>query len=82
MAVVASRSLSAFTLANASAFATSSFLIGICAAMPPIAWMLRRWHVDQELRVTLHEVCGHRHQCAVGETEVALVPNFLMHEKM
>ena len=26
-------------------FAAGSSLIGICAAMPPIAWMPRRWHV-------------------------------------
>mgnify|MGYP000721096077 CR=1 FL=1 len=31
--------------AMAMAFFSGSFLIGICAAMPPIAWMLRRWHV-------------------------------------
>ena len=33
------------TLASASSFAAGSFLIGICAAMPPIACMPRRWQV-------------------------------------
>ncbi|MNC91278.1 hypothetical protein D3C83_75100 [compost metagenome] len=42
---VASRSLSARTLAIAASFAAGSFLIGICAAMPPIAGALRRWQV-------------------------------------
>ena len=43
--VVASRSLSARTFASAASLAAGSFLIGICAAMPPIAWMPRRWQV-------------------------------------
>ena len=38
---VASRSLSARTLASASSLAAGSFLIGICAAMPPMAWAPR-----------------------------------------
>ena len=38
-------SLSAFTFASAAAFAASSPLIGICAAMPPIACTPRRWQV-------------------------------------
>ena len=42
---VASRSLSARTLASAASLASGSFLIGICAAMPPIAWTPRRWQV-------------------------------------
>src|SRR5690348_10798081 len=40
--IVASRSLSALTFANASALAAWSFFTGICAAMAPIAWMSRR----------------------------------------
>jgi hypothetical protein len=42
---VASRSLSARTLAIAASLAAASFLMGICAAMPPIAGALRRWQV-------------------------------------
>ena len=42
---VTSRSLSARTFASASSFFAASSLIGICAAMPPIAWTPRRWHV-------------------------------------
>ena len=32
-------------MASAASFAAASFLIGICAAMPPIAWQPRAWHV-------------------------------------
>ena len=42
---LASRSLSARTLASAASLAAGSFLIGICAAMPPIACTPRRWQV-------------------------------------
>src|SRR4026208_2467375 len=40
---VTSRSLSARTFSIAASFAAGSFLIGICAAMPPIAGAPRRW---------------------------------------
>ena len=42
---LASRSLSARTLASASSLASGSFLIGIWAAMPPIACASRAWQV-------------------------------------
>ena len=42
---LASRSLSARTLASASSFRSLSSLIRIWAAMPPIAWAPRRWQV-------------------------------------
>ena len=42
---LASRSLSARTLASASSLAAGSFLIGIWAAMPPIACASRAWQV-------------------------------------
>ena len=41
----ASRCLSARTLPSAASLAAGSFLIGICAAMPPIACAPRRWQV-------------------------------------
>jgi hypothetical protein len=41
----ASRSLSALTLAKAAWLAASSPLIGIWAAMPPMAKAPRRWQV-------------------------------------
>jgi hypothetical protein len=37
--------LSVTTFSIAAAFATGSSLIGIWAAMPPIAWAPRRWQV-------------------------------------
>ncbi|MNN92658.1 hypothetical protein D3C81_2109710 [compost metagenome] len=42
---VTSRSLSARTRAIACSLAAASWLIGICAAMPPIACAPRRWQV-------------------------------------
>ena len=42
---VTSRSLSARTFSIAASLAAGSFLMGICAAMPPIAGALRRWQV-------------------------------------
>ncbi len=42
---VTSRSLSWRTFSSAASFAAGSFLIGICAAMPPIAGAPRRWQV-------------------------------------
>jgi hypothetical protein len=42
---VTSRSLSWRTLSSAASFAFGSFLIGICAAIPPIAGAPRRWQV-------------------------------------
>ena len=42
---VTSRSLSARTFASAASFASGLPLIGICAAMPPMAWTPRRWQV-------------------------------------
>src|SRR5215470_308079 len=41
----ASRSLSARTFSIAASLAPGSSRIGICAAMPPIAWIPRRWQV-------------------------------------
>ena len=42
---VTSRSLSARTFSIAASLAAGSFLIGICAAMPPIAGAPRLWQV-------------------------------------
>jgi hypothetical protein len=41
----ASRTLSAATAASARSFASGSFRLGMYAAMPPMAWAPRRWHV-------------------------------------
>ena len=41
----ASRRLSSRSAANAVSLASSSVRLGICAAMPPIAWAPRRWQV-------------------------------------
>jgi hypothetical protein len=60
---VTSRSLSARTLfAAAASLAASSPLIGICAAIPPIAWMPRLWQVcTTRLGVGRHVGLGHGH---------------------
>src|SRR6185312_2269748 len=44
-----SRSLSARTLSSAASFAASSPLIGICAAMPPIAMAAQRFQVGKNV---------------------------------
>ena len=75
---LASRSLSARTFASASSLATGSFLIGIWAAMPPIAWASRRVAgLDRQQRVGPHEVGRHRHQGAVGQHEVRVAAELL-----
>ena len=56
--------------ASARSLASGSLLIGICAAMPPIACAPRRWQVlMQQQRVGAHEGRGHRHLRAVGQDE-------------
>ena len=75
---VTSRSLSARTFSIAASFAAGSFLIGICAAMPPIAGAPRAVAgLHQQQRVGAHERRGHRHLRAVGEAEIALRAEFL-----
>ena len=56
-------------------FAAGSSLIGICAAMPPIACAPRRWQVwISELGVGAQEGAGHRHLAAVGQHARRVVP--------
>ena len=81
--LLASRSLSARTFASASSLATGSFLIGICAAMPPIAWAPRLWQVliassEYELRKWVVIVTRARS----ASTKSGRLRNFLMQLKM
>ena len=48
------------TFSSALALAAGSFLMGICAAMPPMAWMPRRWQVSMSrVYVGAQEVALH-----------------------
>ncbi len=79
----ASRSLSARTFAMAASLASGSFLIGICAAMPPMAWAPRLWQVliaSSEYARMKRLVMVTRARSA--STKSGSVRNFLMHEKM
>ena len=69
------------TLASAASLAAASCLIGICAAMPPIAWQPRAWHVRMSRRTYasmngLVIVTSPR----LGSTLSARLRNFLMNE--
>ena len=75
---VTSRSLSWRTFSSAASFAAGSFLIGICAAMPPIAGRAAPVAgLHQQQRVGAHERRGHRHLRAVGEAEILVGAEFL-----
>ena len=54
--LVTSRSLSARTLAIATSLACGSFLIGICADIPPIAATLRLYACNEYMRTLLDEI--------------------------
>ena len=59
-------------------FAAGSSLIGICAAMPPIACAPRRWQVlIEQLRVGAQEGLVHRDLRAVGQDERRVVAELL-----
>ena len=71
----ASRSLSARTLVERGLVDLGVVAgSGLNAAMPPIAWAPRRWHVlTSSSRVGAHEGDRHGHLRAVGEHELAPV---------
>ena len=73
-----SRSLSCRTFSSAFSLAAGSFLMGICAAMPPMAWMPRRWQVwISRSHIGLQEMPVHGDHGAVGQHEVGPVAEFL-----
>jgi hypothetical protein len=56
-------------LGDRSIVGAGSFLIGICAAMPPIANAPRRCsRLDEQLRVRAQEMRRHRHLLRSGST--------------